>query len=122
MHKGRIADHRYTAGGKSINFKDCEDSSDVSYTSHDDKRHEDECFIMAYVDGELDEDGGRAMEALLQRDPKAKDTAEAFRSVTLLLREAFLEPIDCSPSPSPGTGKPRNCLPNAVPNRTRKNG
>jgi hypothetical protein len=117
MHKGRIADHRYSTGVKSIRFKDCENASNVSCTNHNDECHQDDCFIMAYVDGELDEDGRRAIEAMLERDPRAKETAETFRSMTMLLREAFLEPFDCSPSPVPGTGG--TCVPNAVPSRSK---
>jgi hypothetical protein len=93
MYKGRIAEHHRIAGIKSMHFKDCEEHIDLEDFGHDDKCHEDACFIMAYVDDELDEDGRRIIESMIESDPKAKETAEALRSVTTLLREAFLEPL-----------------------------
>jgi len=124
MHKNRIAEHRaehwYSAGAKPIQFRDCGGRTDMNYFNREESCHEDECFIMAYVDGELDEDGRRAIEAFLDGNPKAREVADDFRSVTMLLREAFLEPIDCSPSRQQEPKPAEAGLPDAVPNRSRQ--
>jgi anti-sigma factor RsiW len=123
MHKNRIAEHRaerrYSAGVRPIQFRDCKDKADVNHFNREETCHEDECFIMAYVDGELDEDGRRAIEAFLEQNPKAREIADEMRSVTMLLREAFLEPIDCSPSRQQRPKPAETGVPDAVPNRSR---
>jgi hypothetical protein len=51
----------------------------------------DEGLIMAYVDGELDEEGRRYVEELLSRSAEARETAAMMRASSALLRSAFLD-------------------------------
>jgi anti-sigma factor RsiW len=47
--------------------------------------------LMAYVDGELDVEAARAVEALIAADPEARRTVERFREASALLRAACAE-------------------------------
>jgi anti-sigma factor RsiW len=51
----------------------------------------DEGLIMAYVDGELDEEGRRYVEDLLSRSESAREIADMMRESAKLLKSAFLE-------------------------------
>ena len=55
-----------------------------------------EGLIMAYVDGELDEEGRRYVEDLLARSAEAREIAELMRSSSALLKSAFLDDPDCN--------------------------
>jgi anti-sigma factor RsiW len=46
-------------------------------------------LLFAYVDGELDEDKRRLVEALLARDPDARRRAEQIRELNALLKAAY---------------------------------
>jgi len=93
---------------------------------------------MAYVDGELDEEGRRYVENLLARSTEAREIAELMRSSSALLRSAFLDDLELdtagmvtptmnvpenrdSPAASPAIKQTRLCRPKAgeVMTRTR---
>jgi len=50
-----------------------------------------ELRLMAYVDGELDAEAAREIEALIAADPEARRTVAKFREASALLREACAE-------------------------------
>jgi hypothetical protein len=54
----------------------------------------DEGLIMAYVDGELDEEGRLHVEDLLAKSAEAREIAELMRSSSALLKSAFLDDTD----------------------------
>jgi anti-sigma factor RsiW len=54
----------------------------------------DECLIMAYVDGELDEDGRRHVEMLLKSSSEARQIAEMMQLSCALVRSAFPKTAD----------------------------
>ncbi len=54
----------------------------------------DEGLIMAYVDGELDEEGRLRVEDLLAKSAEAREIAELMRSSSALLKSAFLDDPD----------------------------
>jgi anti-sigma factor RsiW len=60
--------------------------------------HDDDLLLVAYVDGELDPETMRKVEALIAADPRAGKTAEMFRDTTAILRaacsEEFYQPGD----------------------------
>ena len=56
----------------------------------------DEGLIMAYVDGELDEEGRLHVEDLLAKSAEAREIAELMRSSSALLKSAFLDDPDWS--------------------------
>jgi anti-sigma factor RsiW len=49
----------------------------------------EECLIMAYVDGELDEAGRRHVETLLKSSAEARQIAEMMQMSCALVREAY---------------------------------
>lgn len=51
----------------------------------------DEGLIMAYVDGELDQDGRSYVEGLLAENAKARELAELLGLSSTLVRSAFVE-------------------------------
>lgn len=51
----------------------------------------DEGLIMAYVDGELDQDGRSYVEALLAGNAEAREMAELLRLSSTLVRSAFVD-------------------------------
>jgi anti-sigma factor RsiW len=56
----------------------------------------DECLIMAYVDGELDEAGRRYVETLLESSSEARQIAEMMQLSCTLVRSAFPKAADDS--------------------------
>lgn len=49
--------------------------------------------LVAYVDGELDAEAARAVEAAMAADPKLAKTVAALRSEVTLIRAAYQEPL-----------------------------
>src|SRR4051812_30005182 len=58
----------------------------------------DEGLIMAYVDGELDEEGRHYVENLLARSTEAREIAELMRSTSALLRPASFDDRERDPA------------------------
>jgi anti-sigma factor RsiW len=52
----------------------------------------DECLIMAYIDGELDEAGRRHVEGLLESSAEARRIADMMQLSCALVRSAFSTP------------------------------
>jgi anti-sigma factor RsiW len=65
--------------------------------------HNDDLLFSAYVDGELDPEAMRKVEALIASDPRARETLEMFRDTAAILRaacgEEFYQPSDKVLSP-----------------------
>jgi len=59
---------------------------------------ENEIRLMAYVDGELDAESAREVEALIAADPDARRLVEQFRETTTLLRAACAEGFYANPT------------------------
>jgi anti-sigma factor RsiW len=55
--------------------------------------HDDDLLFVAYVDGELDPEAMRKVEALIAADPRARKTVEMFRDTAAILRAACGEEI-----------------------------
>jgi len=64
----------------------------------------DEGLIMAYIDGELDEEGCRYVEGLLSRSAEAREIADMMQSSSALLKSAF--PDEPEPGESPVREQP----------------
>ncbi len=50
--------------------------------------------IMAYVDGELDQEEAEQIARALETDPELRDRARLFRESTAMLREAYSRPLE----------------------------
>jgi len=68
------------------------------------EEHPDEGLIMAYIDGELDEEGCRYVEGLLLRSAEAREIADMMQSSSALLKSAF--PDEPEPGESPVREQP----------------